>query len=124
MGAKLVPENIIVSDATVLINFIEAGALGILIETLSGRLHITNVVRGEVKRHTLELTKAIDEQQIIVHEITLEQVKYLEKSYSNLHAGEASCIELARENSWRIATDDGAAKAVITQMLNKTYVVN
>ena len=123
MTAKLVPENVIVSDATVLINFLETNSLGILIKTFSGRLHITDVVRGEIKHHHGELTKAIEAKQIMVHEVTIDEVKHLEKSYSNLHAGEASCIELAREKSWRVATDDGTAKGIIAKVLNPSYVV-
>jgi len=122
-STKLVPENVIVSDATVLINFLETNTLGILIKTFSGRLNITDVVRGEIKHHHEELTKAIDEEKIMVHKVTIEQVKHLEKSYSNLHAGEASCIEIAKKKSWRVATDDGAAKGIIAKMLNRSYVI-
>lgn len=104
MTAKLVPDNVVISDATVLINFLETDSLEFLISLYAGRFHITNIVRGEVKRGREKLEKAIDQGQVIEHEIPLDEVVHLEKTFSNLHAGEASCIQLAKDRSWKIAT--------------------
>jgi predicted nucleic acid-binding protein len=121
--AKLIPDNVIISDATVLINFLEVGEFRILLKVFEGRLHITNVVRGEIRRNRQVLDDAIAKGKIEEHEISLEQVRHLEKSYSSFNAGEASCFVLAKEKSWRIATDDGMAKQFIRRELGNPYVV-
>lgn len=123
MVAKIVAENIIISDATILINFLEIGEFKVLLKTFHGRLHITDVVRGEIRRNRRELDEAIADGEVEEHQIPIEQVRHLEKSFSSFNAGEASCFVLAKQESWRIATDDGAAKAFVRRELGSPYVV-
>ena len=123
MVAKAVPENVIISDATVLINFLEIGEFRVLLKTFKGRLHITNVVRGEIRRNRKQLEDAIAKGEIEEHEIPVQHVQHLEKSFASFNAGEASCFVLAKENSWRVATDDGKAKEFVRTELGNAYVV-
>jgi len=102
MAAPLLPHNVVVSDATVLINFLDAGAFQLLLRVFSDRLHITDLVRSEVRRQDHDLQRAIDKQEIQVHKISLEQTRHLVRSFSNFNAGEASCFQLAKKNNWKV----------------------
>ena len=117
------PDNVIISDSTVLINFIESGQFKILLEVYQGGIHITTAVNGEVRYNRGELEAAINAGEIHVHDVPLEQVEHLCRSFSKFNLGEASCLELARENHWCVATDDGAAKGHIKTILGSVYVI-
>ncbi|MBF8295113.1 MAG: hypothetical protein HW389_1658 [Bacteroidetes bacterium] len=123
MVAKLVPENIIVSDATVLINFLNTGTFQLLLESFGGRLHVTDVVAGEVKHNRHELDTAVDAGSVVIHKIPVEKIKHLTKSFTGFHPGEASCFVLAKDKSWKIATDDGAAKRFVASDLGAAYIL-
>jgi len=113
MTAKLIPENILISDATVLINFLETDSFPLLLRLYKGRLHITDIVLGEVVGKRDVLNNAIKKRQIALHKTPIEMVAHLGKSFPGLDEGEASCLMIAKEKSWKIATDDGAAKNYI-----------
>ncbi|MBM4169933.1 MAG: hypothetical protein FJ215_12380 [Ignavibacteria bacterium] len=86
-------------------------------------MHITDLVRSEVIHNDRDLQIAIDEHKVEVHKISLEEIQHLVKSFSNFDEGEASCFKLAKEKNWRVATDDGAAKALVRRELGNLYVV-
>jgi predicted nucleic acid-binding protein len=113
MVAKLVRENILISDATVLINFLNTGTFQLLLEAFQGRLHVTDVVVGEIRTNRHELDAAIDVGCVVIHRTPI----------TDFHPGEASCFVLAKEKSWKIATDDGAAKRFVARDLGAAYVV-
>jgi len=123
MTAKLVPEDIIISDATVLINFLETNSFSLLLNLFESRLHITDVVLGEVVRKKSELMKLIEKKKIVLHTTSIDMIAHLEKSFPGLNVGEASCLVLAKEKSWKVATDDSKAKMYIKKDLNKMYIV-
>jgi len=123
MAAKLVPENVVISDATVLINFLNTGTFQLLLQIFEGRLHVTDLVRGEIKVNRKELDDAIANRQVLVHKVPIEQIEHLIRSYSEFHPGEASCFVLAKEQSWKVATDDTAAKQLLKRELGPSYVV-
>lgn len=123
MSAKLIPENVVISDATVLINFLNTGNFQILLNIFDGRLHITDIVLGEIKLIRSELDEAIKKKKVILHKIKIDQVKHLVRSFDKFNPGEASCFVLAKNKSWRIATDDSAAKIFIKQQLNPNYII-
>lgn len=124
MTAKFIPENVIVADSTVLINFIESGNFSLLLRIFDGNLHITDVVRGEIRRNRHPLDQAINSGKIVVHSIDPSSLPRLLRQYQSFDAGEASCLVLAEEKSWRVATDDGAAKAHVTRRLGPQYVLS
>jgi predicted nucleic acid-binding protein len=66
---------------------------------------------------------AISTGEITLHRTPLEMLSHLSRSFPGLDEGEASCLILAKEKSWKIATDDGAAKKYIERDLNATYIV-
>lgn len=123
MSAKLIPDNVIISDATVLINFLNSGYFDLLIKIFENRLHITDIVRGEITQNNFELESAIKDGLIEEHKIPVEKINHLVKSFSNFDVGEASCFLLAKENNWKIATDDYAAKEFIKRELNPFYIL-
>ena len=98
MVAKAVPENVIISDATVLINFLEIGKFRILLKTFKGRLHITNVVRGEIRRNREELDEAITDGEINEHKIPLNKSTTLRRALQASMRGKlhVSCWERRR----------------------------
>jgi len=124
MVAKLVPDNIIISDATVLINFLNTGTFQLLLQAFAGRLHVTDAVAGEVKLNRHELDAAIDAGSIVIHKIPIEKIDHLVRSFTGFHPGEASCFVLAKEKSWKIATDDGAAKRFVASDLGAAYLMS
>jgi predicted nucleic acid-binding protein len=123
MVARLVPENIIVSDATVLINFLSTSTFQLLLQAFGGRLHVTDAVVGEIKLNRYELDAAIDAGSVVIHKIPIDKIDHLMKSFADFHLGEASCLVLAKEKSWKIATDDGAAKRFVARDLGATYLM-
>jgi predicted nucleic acid-binding protein len=123
MVAKLVRENILISDATVLINFLNTGTFQLLLEAFQGRLHVTDVVVGEIRTNRHELDAAIDVGSVVIHRTPIDKIDHLMKSFTDFHPGEASCFVLAKEKSWKIATDDGAAKRFVARDLGAAYVV-
>jgi len=122
MSIAFPSDDIIISDANVLINFLDSGHFELLIKLFQGKLHITDTVRAEIKQHNSELDKAIEEGKVKVHKVPIEQVAHLAKSFENFQAGEASCFVLAKEKGWRIGTDDGAAKVFIRKELGMHYI--
>jgi predicted nucleic acid-binding protein len=116
-------DDIVISDANVLINFLDSGNLDVLLQVFKGKLHITDVVQGEIKNSKTQLQKAIEEKIINVHRVPVDKVAHLVKSFYQFHAGEASCFLLAKEKGWCIATDDSAAKAHITKELGSFYII-
>ena len=123
MTAKFVPDNIIIADSTVLINFIDSGHFDLLLDLFNGRLHITDIVKREVKKGKAQLQKAIDLGKIVVHPTDLQTLQHISRSFSAFDPGEASCFLLATARSWRVATDDGAGKAFVKQTLGSAYLV-
>lgn len=123
MVAKLVPEDIIISDATVLINFLNTGTFQLLLQAFERRLHVTDVVVGEIRMNRHELDAAIDAGSVVIHKTPIDKIEHLMKSFSDFHPGEASCFVLAKERSWKIATDDGAAKRFVAKDLGTAYVI-
>lgn len=124
MVAKLVPENVIVSDATVLINFLNTSTFQLLVQTFAARLHVTDAVVGEITLNRQELDAAIDTGSVVIHKVPMDQVNHLTKSFTAFHLGEASCFVLAKEKSWKIATDDGAARRFVSSELGAAYLVS
>lgn len=123
MVAKYIPENIVISDATVLINFLETDSFPLLLKLFKDKLHITDIVLGEVFRKKSVLNKAIKNKEIFLHKTSIDMIAHLGKSFPGLDEGEASCLILAKEKSWKIATDDGAAKNYIKKELNDLYII-
>jgi predicted nucleic acid-binding protein len=124
MAASHVPLDVIIADSTVLINFLETNRLDLLLKVFEGRLHITDIVRSETKHKARELSVALASGKIVEHTTDLERLAHLTKSFSSFDEGEASCLLLAKEQTWRIATDDGAARAYVTQQMGAAYVVS
>ncbi len=123
MVAKLVPENIIISDATVLINFLNTGTFQLLLQAFEGRLHVTDVVVGEIRMNRHELDVSIDTGSVVIHKTPIDKIEYLMRSFTHFHPGEASCLVLAKEKSWKMATDDGAAKQFVARDLGPAYIM-
>jgi predicted nucleic acid-binding protein len=84
MAANFVPEDVIIADSTVLINFIESGQFALLLKVFEGRLHITDVVSAEIKRKRQPLAEAITSGKIIVHPTDIENLPRLVRQYSLL----------------------------------------
>ena len=123
MVAKLVPDNIIISDATVLINFLGTGTFQLVLQSYAGQLHVTDAVVGEIKLNRHELNAAIDAGSVVLHRVPTDKIDHLIRSFSDFHLGEASCLVLAKEKSWKVATDDGAAKRFVTSDLGPVYLM-
>lgn len=123
MPAKLVSENIIISDATVLINFLNTGTFQLLLQCYAGKLRITDAVVGEIKINRRELDAAIHSGSVAIHKVPLEKINHLTRSLTNFDLGEASCLVLAKEKSWKVATDDGAAKRLVKSDLGAAYLL-
>ena len=122
MTAGFPKDDIVISDATVLINFLETGHFDFLLTLYGGKLHITDAVLAEIKRNTSPLRQAITDHKIAVDPISLEEIDHARKTWA-FQAGEASCYQLAKRRSWKVATDDRAAKNAIEKDLGPAYIV-
>jgi len=69
------------------------------------------------------LDAAIDAGSVVLHRVPTDKIDHLVKSFSEFHLGEASCLVLAKEKSWKVATDDGAAKRFVTSDLGPVYLM-
>ena len=123
MTAQLIPNNVIISDTTVLINFINSGHFDLLLKVFNKNLHITDIVRDEVITGRDVLEEAINKKEILVHSTDITTLAKLVNNFSSFDPGEASCLILAEKESWRVATDDGAAKSYISQKLGHLYIL-
>jgi predicted nucleic acid-binding protein len=123
MTAQLIPKNVIISDTTVLINFINSGHFDLLLKVFNANLHITDIVREEVITGRIVLEEAIKKKEIFVHPTDLTTLAKVVNNFSSFDPGEASCLILAEKESWRVATDDGAAKSYISKTLGHFYII-
>jgi predicted nucleic acid-binding protein len=103
------PSRVIVVDANVLINFVNAGKLGLLAALPGYAWVVPEDVLAEitapVQREQLE--RAINNQQLRVETVTDPEdlVRYADLRRT-LGRGEASCIVLAGRHGWLVASDE------------------
>ena len=122
MTAGYPKDDIVISDATVLINFLEIGHFDILLTLYGGKLHITDAVLAGIRRNPSALRQAITDGKIHVDPISLDEIERATKIWG-FHAGEASCYGSQKQKSWRIATDDGHAKDVVRKDLGSLFII-
>ena len=111
----------VISNTTVLSNFAGIGQLDLL-RQLYSRLRISTNVHAEVVEglegryrfyeaveHVLDPPNTGSWLQLVGLEPE-QELRYFRECPTHLHAGEASCIAIARHRGWLLLTDDRAAR--------------
>lgn len=103
----------VILDATVVINLIKMGELGILPKLKSYEFWVPNHVKDEVHRKTqrLRLRKALKAGWLKELEITdLAEVELYVQNRSRFGEGESAGMAIAQARGWIEASDDRAVK--------------
>lgn len=107
-------------DATVIINLIDVGRLGILPKIREFEFRVPNHVKDEVHRRNqrLQLRKAIRAKWIEELEVVdLSEIELYAQHRSRFGQGESACMAVAQTRGWVIASDDRAVKRAVTVAL-------
>ena len=119
MTAQPEPRAVLL-DATVVINLINMGQLGILPRLQGFKFWVPNHVKGEVHRrnHRLQLRKALRAGWIEELEVVdLAEIELYAQYRSRFGQGESACMAVARTRGWTVASDDRAVKRDAVQTL-------
>ncbi len=114
-------------DATVLINLINMGQLGILPRLQGFKFWAPNHVRDEVHRrnHRLQLRKAL-------HAGWIEELEVVDPAEAELYAqyrsrfgqGESACMAVAGTRGWSVASDDRAVKRDVARTMGEGRLID
>ncbi|MBI4248503.1 MAG: hypothetical protein HY611_03285 [Elusimicrobia bacterium] len=107
-------------DATVIINLIDMGQIGILPKLREFEFWVPNHVKSEVHRrnHRLQLRTALRARWITELEIVdLAEIELYAEYRSRFGQGESACMAVARTRGWSVASDDRAVKRDATRTL-------
>lgn len=114
-------------DATVLINLINAGRLGILAEIPGFKFWVPNHVKDEVHRrnHRLQLRKALragwfEELEVV----DLAEVERYAQHRLRFGQGESACMAVAGTRGWTVASDDRAVKRDVERTMGADRLID
>lgn len=109
MGEESDPQLIVIADANILINFFRINVLYLLENLPKRQFAITPAVYEEILpgRGRERIDEAVHKGAIKVYR--MESIHALRNFYGyieRLGIGEASCLALAKDRGWSLATDD------------------
>jgi predicted nucleic acid-binding protein len=116
---------IIIADANILINFIRINALYLLENLPEKKFGITPAVYEEILpgRGRERVDEAIQKGAIKVYRVESSQALALFYRYTETFGiGEASCLALAKEQGWILATDDRQCRNLAAKEIGKSRI--
>lgn len=119
---------LVVADASVLINFLRAGHLGLLRHHEGYRIVVTEHVRGEVRYpdQAAELAEAITAGDIEETQVTdTVELEIFAELNAVLGRGESASIAVASNRGWIIAMDEvGRARREVHERIGRNRLIN